>query len=187
MTEQNKDATNVQLCKSMSITGVTHWRKVTHRSRNNSRQLHPEMPTQHELQITKLGTGSALLSVGSAAGRRAPCPGSSASLLFTGSLVCLFLFFFFFFDRASLYSPGCPGAHYVDQAGLELRDLFASESQVQGSKACATMHKVMVFNLVIVRAWMHEYALCGLQSSWAPAEVISRPGAAVTGALEAAM
>jgi hypothetical protein len=36
-----------------------------------------------------------------------------------------FLFFFFFFgffrDRISLYSPGCPGAHFVDQAGLELR------------------------------------------------------------------
>jgi hypothetical protein len=31
------------------------------------------------------------------------------------------MFFFFFLDRVSLYSPGCPGAHFVDQAGLELR------------------------------------------------------------------
>jgi hypothetical protein len=32
-----------------------------------------------------------------------------------------FVFCFLFFrDRVSLYSPGCPGAHFVDQAGLEL-------------------------------------------------------------------
>jgi hypothetical protein len=33
----------------------------------------------------------------------------------------LFLFFvcFVFQDRVSLYSPGCPGTHFVDQAGLE--------------------------------------------------------------------
>jgi hypothetical protein len=37
---------------------------------------------------------------------------------------CFFLFFFFVFfqDRISLYSPGCPGTHFVDQAGLELRN-----------------------------------------------------------------
>jgi hypothetical protein len=31
-------------------------------------------------------------------------------------------FFFFFRDRVSLCSPGCPGTHYVDQAGLKLRN-----------------------------------------------------------------
>jgi hypothetical protein len=31
-------------------------------------------------------------------------------------------------DRVSLCSPGCPGTHSVDQAGLELRDLPASAS-----------------------------------------------------------
>ena len=45
---------------------------------------------------------------------------------------------FFFRDRVSLYSPGCPGTHSVDQAGLELRDLPASASQVLGLKAWAT-------------------------------------------------
>jgi hypothetical protein len=39
----------------------------------------------------------------------------------------------------SLCSPGCPGTHSVDQAGLELRNSPASASQVLGLKACATM------------------------------------------------
>jgi hypothetical protein len=45
---------------------------------------------------------------------------------------------FFFRDRVSLCSPGCPGTHFVDQAGLELRNPSASVSQVLGLKACAT-------------------------------------------------
>jgi hypothetical protein len=50
------------------------------------------------------------------------------------------LFFFLVFrDRVSLYSPGCPGTHFVDQAGLELRNPPASASRVLGLKACATM------------------------------------------------
>jgi hypothetical protein len=42
--------------------------------------------------------------------------------------VCLFVFVFR--DRVSLYSPGCPGTHFVDQAGLELRNPPASASRV---------------------------------------------------------
>jgi hypothetical protein len=44
--------------------------------------------------------------------------------------VCLLVLFclFFFPDRVSLCSPGCPGTHFVDQAGLELRNLPASAS-----------------------------------------------------------
>jgi hypothetical protein len=49
-----------------------------------------------------------------------------------------FFLFSFFRDRVSLYSPGCPGTHSVDQAGLEPRNLPASASQVLGLKACAT-------------------------------------------------
>jgi hypothetical protein len=45
---------------------------------------------------------------------------------------------FVFRDRVSLCSPGCPGTHSVDQAGLELRDPPASASQVLGLKVCAT-------------------------------------------------
>jgi hypothetical protein len=43
-----------------------------------------------------------------------------------------------FRDRVSLYSPGCPGTHFVDQAGLELRNTPAFASRVLGLKACAT-------------------------------------------------
>jgi hypothetical protein len=46
---------------------------------------------------------------------------------------------FFFLDRVSLCSPGCPGTHSVDQAGLELRDPPASASQVLGLKVCASL------------------------------------------------
>jgi hypothetical protein len=46
--------------------------------------------------------------------------------------------FVVFRDRVSLCSPGCPGTHSVDQAGLELRNLRASASQVLELKACAT-------------------------------------------------
>jgi hypothetical protein len=68
---------------------------------------------------------------------------------------CLFIFGFFvwlvgwfsvwlvglvlvFRDRVSLCSPGYPGTHSVDQAGLELRNPPASASQVLGLKVCAT-------------------------------------------------
>jgi hypothetical protein len=53
----------------------------------------------------------------------------------------VFFFFFFFLvfrDRVSLYSSGCPGIHFVDQPGLELRNPPASASQVLGLKACTT-------------------------------------------------
>jgi hypothetical protein len=43
-----------------------------------------------------------------------------------------------FRERVSLYRPGCPGTHFVDQAGLKLRNLPASASQVLGLKVCTT-------------------------------------------------
>jgi hypothetical protein len=52
---------------------------------------------------------------------------------------------FVFQDRVSLCSPGCPGAHSVDQAGLELRNPPASGSQVLGLKACATTWQLLLF------------------------------------------
>jgi hypothetical protein len=72
-------------------------------------------------------------------------PGSASSDCLTlGKVVKLqtLTFFFFFFlvfrDRVSLCSLGCPGTHFVDQAGLELRNPPASASRVLGLKACAT-------------------------------------------------
>jgi hypothetical protein len=52
--------------------------------------------------------------------------------------VCLFVCLFVFRDRVSLYSPGCPGTHFVDQGGLKLRNSPASGSQILGLKACTT-------------------------------------------------
>jgi hypothetical protein len=45
------------------------------------------------------------------------------------------IFFLDFPDRVSLCSPGCPGTHFVDQAGLELRNLPTSASRVLRLKA----------------------------------------------------
>jgi hypothetical protein len=39
-------------------------------------------------------------------------------------------FFLVFRGRVSLCSPGCPGTHFVDQAGLKLRNPPASTSRV---------------------------------------------------------
>jgi hypothetical protein len=57
--------------------------------------------------------------------------------------VCFFFFgggvgWLVFKARVSLCIPGYPGTHFVDQAGLELRNPPASASQVLRSKACAT-------------------------------------------------
>ena len=44
----------------------------------------------------------------------------------------VFLFLYLFVDSVSLHSPGCPGTHSVDQAGLALRNPPASASQSAG-------------------------------------------------------
>jgi hypothetical protein len=63
-----------------------------------------------------------------------------------------FFSFSFFFcvcggfrDKVSLYSPGCPGTHFVDQADLELRNLSASASRVLGFKAFTTLPGLKFF------------------------------------------
>jgi hypothetical protein len=62
------------------------------------------------------------------------------------TVITFFFFFLVFRDRVSLYSPGCPVTHFVDQAGLKLRNSPASASQVLGLKACATT------------AWLSQYS-----------------------------
>jgi hypothetical protein len=61
------------------------------------------------------------------------------------------VFGFGFRGRVSLCSLGCPGTHSVDQAGLKLRNLPASASQVLGLKAFATtaQHFMDLLNTVI--------------------------------------
>jgi hypothetical protein len=59
---------------------------------------------------------------------------------FLGVFVCLFVCFR---DRVSLCSPGCPGTHSVDQAGLKLRNPPASASKGLGLKACATTTRLI--------------------------------------------
>jgi hypothetical protein len=64
---------------------------------------------------------------------------TSAYKYFCFVLVWFFVVVVFVFrDRVSRYSPGCPGTHFVDQAGLELRNSPASAFGVLGLKACAT-------------------------------------------------
>jgi hypothetical protein len=59
-------------------------------------------------------------------------------------------------DRVSLFSPGCPGTHFVDQAGLELRNPPASASRVLGLKAWATMPGNPLFFLMEPCSWVEE-------------------------------
>lgn len=48
----------------------------------------------------------------------------SAYLLFPGFSIRIL--FIFFLDRVSLCISGCSGTHYVDQAGLELTEIYLS-------------------------------------------------------------
>jgi hypothetical protein len=57
--------------------------------------------------------------------------------------------FALFEDRVPLCSPGCPGSHSVDQAGLEFGDPPASASQVLGLKGCVTTTWLFFFFLGI--------------------------------------
>jgi hypothetical protein len=58
-----------------------------------------------------------------------------------------FFLFLVFWDRVSLCSPGCPGTHSVDQAGLKLRSLPVFASQVLGIKGVS--HHCLTYNSYI--------------------------------------
>ena len=68
-------------------------------------------------------------------------------------IIILVFYFFVFRDRVSLYSPGCPGTHFVDQAGLELRNPPASASQVLGLKVCATTPGSLIYYYYYYYYW----------------------------------
>jgi hypothetical protein len=71
---------------------------------------------------------------------------------------------FVFRDRVSLCSPGCPGTHFVDHDGLELRNPPASASQVMELKACAPhpaqvnheMLKLKSTSVCYTRDWLKQ-------------------------------
>jgi hypothetical protein len=64
-------------------------------------------------------------------------------------------------DRVTLCSPGYSGTHFVDQAGLELRNppASASASQVLGLKACATTPSVHLLVLIKPNSIFHWLTL----------------------------
>ena len=76
---------------------------------------------------------------------------SSAPVVYTRPLCHLsslnyLLLLLLFWDRVCLHnSPGCPGAHFVNQAGLEHRDPPASASWVLGLKACPTITRLILY------------------------------------------
>ena len=70
--------------------------------------------------------------------------------------VFLFVCLFVFRDRVSLYSPGCPGTHFVDQADLKLRNPPAAASQVLGLKACATTPSWYLWFLTVAKVQLQN-------------------------------
>ena len=97
---------------------------------------------------------------------RLQCPGLWASMeqlistiisssLYQLQVLCFcFCLFVCFRNRISLSSLGCRGTHFVDQAGLKLRNLSASASQVLGLKACATTARLQVIFLNTPKIWL---------------------------------
>jgi hypothetical protein len=73
--------------------------------------------------------------------QRVATPGSGLSpdLCLNDVIFLFWLGLVFFQDRVFLCRPGCPGTHFVDQAGLKLRNPPASASRVLGLKACTTI------------------------------------------------
>jgi hypothetical protein len=79
----------------------------------------------------------------------------------------LVFFVCLFWDRVSLCSPGCPGTHSVDQAGLELRNLPASASRVLGLKARATISQrnTVFFGKTILTSWcINCFNFCAMKT-----------------------
>jgi hypothetical protein len=59
----------------------------------------------------------------------------------------------------SVIMTGCSGAHFVEQAGLELRNLPASASGVLELKACATTPSFAIVFVFIFQSPLREEAL----------------------------
>jgi hypothetical protein len=77
------------------------------------------------------------------------CPGARIWTSFYFFIFKDLFIYLAFRDRVSLYSPGCPGTPFVDQACLELRNLPASASRVLGLKACTTTPGLCIYFMYI--------------------------------------
>jgi hypothetical protein len=89
----------------------------------------------------------------------------------------IWFFWLFFQETVSLCIPDCPGTHFVDQAGLELRNPPASASQVLGLKVCATTAQRNICVLKehsasMFEEWLWHFNLCQDQDSWQQVESI---------------
>jgi hypothetical protein len=82
--------------------------------------------------------------------------------------VCLFVFVFFH-DRVSLCSPGCPGTHSVDQAGLKLRDVSDLPPKCWDQRRASPLGLAKHFYPEL----SHQPQVMGLKNYLAGAEYIS--------------
>jgi hypothetical protein len=71
-------------------------------------------------------------------------------LVLVSVLVSVLVWFVLVLTQVSLCSPGCPGTHFVDQAGLEFRNPPGSASQVLGLKTCDTTTQLIVYFLIVL-------------------------------------
>ena len=70
--------------------------------------------------------------------------------------VCLFCFILFCFETGfPLYSPGCPGTRFVDQAGLELRNLPASKGICHHARLSPIFLKLLLTSSSFI--WISSY------------------------------
>jgi hypothetical protein len=144
--------------RTVTVSGFTV-RTLSHRISSNSLEITEKrfkpMQTNFRCQdlYCCLDTNIFVLEWGSRASRM---------LEFMGSESWKSIFFFsFFWDRVSLCIPGCPETHFVDQAGLELRNPPASASRVLGLKAWPP-RPALEINL-----WCSSFP-CGVNRACAP-------------------
>ena len=76
----------------------------------------------------------------------------------------------FFGDRVSLCISGCSGTHFVDQAGLELRNLPASASWMLWLKVCATTPGFFLNTIIHVSHTLHCVTTSRKLKSWVPVQ-----------------
>ena len=80
---------------------------------------------------------------------------------------CLFVWLVgFFWDIVSLYCPGWPGTHSVDEAGLKLRDPPASASWVLEFKVCPSIIWLIHYLIQTLPQPSAETFGGSLQHSW---------------------